>query len=153
MSDQLTPDDLKDRVENISTPAQLRDLLDLPGIDDRQIEEYVAAAGTREVLNRVFDIMSEHFVPERAGDDGGTVQWDVTNGGETHTYQLTITGAAAYSQSGAPDRPTVTLKVSVPTLLRLCSGRLDGISGFMGGKIKLDGDMIFGTKLVGWFDY
>ncbi|MGI5202587.1 SCP2 sterol-binding domain-containing protein [Spirillospora sp. CA-108201] len=33
------------------------------------------------------------------------------------------------------------------------AGGVKPIAGFMSGKIKLSGDMMFGAKLAGWFDY
>lgn len=144
---------LRQMLESIASPARLRDLLDTPGVDDALIERFVSAAGAETVLDRVFGLMGEHFVPERAGNGGGVVRWDVRTPDGPISYGLTIRDGAAIGERGAPPAPKVTLTLSAPTLLRLCAGRLDGVKGFMTGKIKLSGDMMFGAKLPGWFDH
>lgn len=150
---ELSADDLKSLLENVASPAGLADLLDIPNMDDPSIEGYVEAAGADSVLDRVFTLMAGRLVPDRAVGESGVVQWDVTAPSGERTYQLRIADGQATSAAGSAAVPTVILKVSVPTLLRLCAGRLDGVSGFMTGKIKLTGEMIFGTKLTTWFDY
>jgi hypothetical protein len=147
------PEQLKALLENVASPDQLRDLLDAPGVDDEMIDGFVAAVGAEDVLDKVFGLMGEHFVAERAGNDGGVIRWDVTAPGGTLSYGLTVRDGAAIGERGAPAGPKVTLTLSVPTLLRLCAGRLNGVKGFMTGQIKLSGDMMFGAKLPGWFDY
>lgn len=147
------PDRLREMLESITSPAQLRDLLDAPGVDDALIEGFVSAAGAETVLDRVFGLMGEHFVAERAGSASGVVRWDVRRPDGTLGYGLTIRDGAAIAERGTPSDPAVTLTMSVPTLLRLCAGRLDGVKAFMTGKIKLSGDMMFGARLAGWFDY
>ncbi|MFD0688572.1 SCP2 sterol-binding domain-containing protein [Actinomadura fibrosa] len=144
---------LKQTLAEVESPEQLRELLDTPGVDDALIEGFVAAVGAADVLDKVFALMGEHFVPERAGKDGGVVRWDVRTPSGPLTYTLTIADGTAAGERGAPAAPKVTLGLTVPTLLRLCSGRLPGVEGFMTGKIKLSGDMMFGAKLAGWFDY
>ncbi|QKG26823.1 SCP2 sterol-binding domain-containing protein [Actinomadura verrucosospora] len=144
---------LKTLLEDVASPDQLRELLDAPGVDDAMIDGFVAAVGAEGVLDKVFGLMGEHFVAERAGNDAGVIRWDVTAPGGTLSYGLSIRDGAAIGERGAPDGPKVTLTLSVPTLLRLCAGRLNGVQGFMTGQIKLSGDMMFGAKLPGWFDY
>ena len=155
MSDAVLPDlaEAQQLLEKISTPEDLRALLDTPGLDDATINEFVAAADAQAVLDRVFALMGQHFVAERAGGDGGVVQWDVATPSGVHTYHLTIEGGTATGTRGAVPQPRMTLAVSTPTLLRICAGRLDPITGFTTGKIKLTGDMMFGAKMSGWCDY
>ena len=81
------------------------------------------------------------------------MQWDVKTGGSVEAYRLTIADGSAVGERGATPGAKVTLTVSIPTLLRLCSGRLDGVTGFTTGKIKLAGDLMFGAKMATWFDY
>ena len=51
--------------------------------------------------------------------------------------------------SGGPAR--VTLSLSLPDFLRLVANKLDGMQAFLGGKLKLAGDMMFAQTAQGWF--
>ncbi|MBW8487386.1 SCP2 sterol-binding domain-containing protein [Actinomadura parmotrematis] len=156
MTDSPAPPDLGDAkalLERTSSPADLRALLDLPGVDDALIDRLVDEAGADEALDRVFGLMGDHFVPERAGAGGGVVRWDVATPSGVRPYTLTIADGAARGERGAAAAPRMTLALSAATLLRMCSGRLNGVTAFTGGKIKLTGDMMFGAQMVGWFDY
>lgn len=157
MSDELPelsdPDGLVELVTNVSTPDELRTLLDTPGVDDELIDQFIDAVGPEKVLDRVFDLMGKHFVPARAGAESGVVQWNVGTTGGQWKYALTIADGRAVGERGVSEGARVTLTVAAPTLLRLCSGRLDGVNAFLSGKVKLTGDMMFGAKIPGWFDY
>ncbi|MFB4319545.1 SCP2 sterol-binding domain-containing protein [Actinomadura sp. 21ATH] len=149
-------------LETISGPEQLRDLLDgtapdgpdgPDGPDDKVIDEFVEGAGATAVLDRLFTIMGERFVPERAAGAAGVVQWNVRTPSGVYTYHVEIKDGAARGKRGAYSGANVSLKISVADLLRVCAGRLNAVTAFTGGKIGLTGDMMFGAKLSGWFAY
>ncbi|MFC5745187.1 SCP2 sterol-binding domain-containing protein [Actinomadura rugatobispora] len=141
-------------IDRIDGPERLRALLDAPGMDDdARIEEVVAAAGAPEILDRVFQIMGERFVPERAGDAAGAVQWGVRTPTGVYTYHVVISGGRARGERGALSGAALSLKIAAPDLLRVCAGRLNAVTAFTSGKIKLEGDMMFGAKMSAWFDY
>ncbi|GAA2626072.1 SCP2 sterol-binding domain-containing protein [Actinomadura fulvescens] len=144
---------LRGMIEAVSTPEELRQLLEAPGVDDAVIGQFVQAAGVDDVLDRIFGLMGTRFLPEKAGDDGGSVQWNIDTPDGVRTYHLLIAGGRAEGGRGAPDKAKVTLGMSLPNLLRLCAGRLNGVTGVMTGKIKISGDMMFGAKMQGWFNY
>ncbi|WP_019629751.1 SCP2 sterol-binding domain-containing protein [Actinomadura atramentaria] len=138
--------------DRIASPAELRGILDAPGADESTIEGFVAVIGAERLLDRVFDLMCEHFVGERAGGESGVVQWNVRAGGAEYSYHLTVADGAATRSSGPADKPRVTLNLTAGDLLRLCAGKLSGVQAVMSGKIKLQGDMMWGAKLPGWFN-
>ncbi|MEW2355539.1 SCP2 sterol-binding domain-containing protein [Spirillospora sp. NPDC029432] len=142
-------------LETISGPEELRDLLDGAdaGADDAAIEEFVEGAGATAVLDRLFTIMGERFVPERAPGAAGVVQWNVRTPSGVYTYHVEIRDGAARGRRGAYSGANVSLKISVADLLRVCAGRLNAVTAFTGGKIGLTGDMMFGARLSGWFEY
>ncbi|WP_067471384.1 SCP2 sterol-binding domain-containing protein [Actinomadura hibisca] len=142
-----------DMLGAVGTPAELAALLDADGVDDKVIEQFAAEIGVTAVLDRIFGLMGTRFVPEKAGKDGGVVQWNVKAPDGRHAYHLVIADGTAKGASGAADDPRVTLQMSLPNLLRLCAGRLNGVTAVMTGKIKISGDMMFAAKMQGWFDY
>ena len=141
------------RVSDISdtnNPEALAQLLD--GRSDEEINEFVTAAGVDTVLGQVFDAMRERFAPEKAAGQSAVVQWDVNAPDGTHSYQFKVeNGSGSWSQ-GTPDTPRVTLTFSLADFLRFVAGQLDGMQAFMGGKLRLAGDMMFATTLQTWFN-
>lgn len=145
--------DFRQLLEAVSTPAELRELLNADGVDDKVIAEFVQAAGVDDVLDRIFGLMGGRFVPEKAAGGSGTVQWNITTPDGPRPYHLTIADGRASGERGPAGKATVTLNMTLQNLLRLCTGELNGVTGVMTGKIKISGDMMFGAKMQGWFDY
>ncbi|HEX2312411.1 MAG TPA: SCP2 sterol-binding domain-containing protein [Thermomonospora sp.] len=150
---QVEPADLATVADKISTPGELKRLLEVAGGDEGLINEFIARAGVDVMLDRVFALMGTRFVSDRLGSDSGVVQWDIkTPDGERH-YHLTIADGKAEGAKGpAAGNPRLTLAMSAYDLLQLCAGTMGGATGFMTGKIKLRGDMMFGAKLPSVFD-
>ncbi|REE97819.1 SCP2 sterol-binding domain-containing protein [Thermomonospora umbrina] len=139
--------------ERIGTPGELRRLLEVADGEDGLIDDLLAGAGVDVMLDRVFALMGTRFVGERLGAESGVVQWDVTTPAGVRSYHLTIADGVARGAAGpAVGAARVTLTVAAYDLLRLCAGTLGGATGFMTGKIKIKGDMMFGAKLPAVFD-
>ncbi|WP_067815931.1 SCP2 sterol-binding domain-containing protein [Actinomadura kijaniata] len=147
------PGSPQDMLNAVGTPGELRQLLNAEGVDDKVIEQFVAGIGVDPVLDRIFGLMGTRLVPGKAGGDGGVVQWEIKTPEDGRTYQLVIADGRAKGRRGAPDKPRVTLRMSLPNLLRLCAGELNGVTAVMTGKIKISGDMMFAAKMQSWFDY
>ena len=141
------------RVSDISdtnNPEALAQLLE--GRSDEEINEFVNAAGIDTVLAQVFDAMKERLDPQKAAGQTAIVQWDVNAPDGIHSYQFKVeNGSGSWSQ-GTPDTPRVTLTFSLADFLRFVAGQLDGMQAFMGGKLRLAGDMMFATTLQTWFN-
>lgn len=146
-------DQFQTMLNAVGTPNELRQLLEAPGVDDAVITQFVQEVGVDNVLDRIFGLMGTRFMPDKAGKDGGVVRWNIDTPSGQRTYHLTIAGGTAEGGRGAPDKAKVALSMSLPNLLRLCAGKLNGVTGVMTGKIKISGDMMFGAKMQGWFDY
>jgi putative sterol carrier protein len=136
-------------ISDANSPEALAQLLD--GRSDDEINEFVQAAGVDTVLSQVFDAMKQRFAPEKAAGQSAVVQWDVNAPDGTHSYQFKIADGAADWSQGTPDTPRVTLAFSLADFLRFISGQLDGMQAFMGGKLKLSGDMMFAQTIQAWF--
>lgn len=144
---------LQGMLNAVSTPQELRGLLEAQGVDDGVINQFVQEVGVDNVLDRIFALMGTRFLADKAGKDGGVVQWNITTPDGPRTYHIVIADGKAEGGRGAPDKAKVTLGMTLPNLLRLCAGKLNGVTGVMTGKIKISGDMMFGAKMQGWFDY
>jgi putative sterol carrier protein len=133
-----------------NNPEALGQLLE--GRSDEEINQFVEAAGVDTVLTQVFDAMKERFAPEKAAGQSAVVQWDVNAPDGTHTYQFKVADGAASWSAGAGEASRVTLAFSLADFLRFVAGQLDGMQAFMGGKLRLSGDMMFATTLQTWFN-
>ena len=122
------------------------------GKSDEEISAGVSELGTDKVLAQIFEHMAKDaFRPERAGNQGAVVGWDITSSEGTHQFQLKVADGACTAVSGAPEPARVTLGMALPDFLRFITGKLDGMQAFMTGKLKLSGDMMFAQSMQAWF--
>lgn len=142
--------DLREAKIDISTPSQLRKLL--AGRADAEIEAGVMVTGTDTALDKVFEGMVEHFLPEKAGKKRAVIQFSVRTPDGDKTYYLSIdNGDCSYSRGQHRD-PNVTLMIRLPNFMRLIAGELDGIVALMQGHIKVKGNILLARSLQSWFD-
>src|SRR5881227_1805651 len=141
---------VSDQISSANNPEALGQLLE--GRSDEEINEFVNAAGVDTVLAQVFDAMKERLDPQKSAGQKAVVQWDVNAPDGMRSYQFKVdNGSGSWSQ-GTPDTPRVTLTFSLADFLRFVAGELDGMQAFMGGKLRLAGDMMFATTLQTWFN-
>ena len=141
------------RVSDISdanNPELLAQLLE--GRSDEEINAFATAAGVDTVLAQVFDAMKERLDPQKSAGQSAVVQWDVNAPDGTHSYQFKVENGSGSWTQGTSDTPRVTLTFSLADFLRFVAGQLDGMQAFMGGKLRLAGDMMFATTLQTWFN-
>jgi len=121
------------------------------GRSDEEINAFVKAQGIDTILQQIFNGMAQAFVPEAAAGQSAVVQYDVTADDGAHSYQLKVDNGKCTVVKGASDPARVTLGLSMPDFLRLIAGKLDGMQAFMGGKLRLGGDMMFAQVMQTWF--
>jgi putative sterol carrier protein len=124
----------------------------LEGRSEDEINQFANDMGVDTLLAQIFEGMRAAFVPERAAGQTAVAQWDVTAPDGTHTYQVKMADGVCTVTHGTPDSARVTLALTLPDFLRFVSGQLDGMQAFMGGKLKLSGDMMFATTMQNWFN-
>jgi alkyl sulfatase BDS1-like metallo-beta-lactamase superfamily hydrolase len=123
----------------------------IEGKTDDEINAGIAERGTEKVLGQLFEAWAARFDPSRAGNQSAVIGFDVTSPEGTHQYQLKVADGTCQAVAGAPEAARVTLGLAVPDLLRLVTGKLDGMQAFMTGKLKLAGDMMFAQSMQAWF--
>lgn len=120
------------------------------GKDDAQIlAELENFESHEQVLTMIFDGMKEALDPEKAVD--AVIGWHITDPDHDHQYEVNIAGGSMTWQEKEPENARVTLKLALPDFLRMVAGELDGMKAFMGGKLKLTGDMMFAARIQGMF--
>lgn len=64
----------------------------------------------------------------------------------------TINDGSCSVEEGHADAPDVTLIAEDDDLIALLKGDLDGMSAFMTGKLKVEGDVMKAQQVAGYFD-
>jgi putative sterol carrier protein len=121
---------------------------DLP---DEEITRLVEKAGVKATLDRLFTLMAEAFDPEQAAGRSAATQWEVSAGGKTFTYHLTIDAGTCQAGSGPVPSPRITMAQEVSDFIRFMAGQTNAVTAFMTGRMKVSGDVMFGPTLESFF--
>ena len=119
---------------------------------DEQIVDAIRSVGTDKTLDRIFQGFEERFVPERAEDVTADILFVIKDGDQEHPYTVAIKNATCSASSGAAENPRTTLTTDLASFVKLVTGVEDGMKLFMGGKLKVSGDLMFSTRIMTFFD-
>jgi len=98
-------------------------------------------------VKEVFDAMPGRFNAAAAAGVNATYQFDLSGDGGG-TYQVKIGGGACEVTQGAPNAaPNITITMAASDYLDMVSGKLNPQMAFMGGKLKIKGDMSLALKM------
>src|SRR5947207_5290294 len=137
-------------ISDANNPEALAELLE--GRSDDEINEFVSALGVDTLLAQVFDAMKDRLDPAKSAGQSAVIQWDINAPDGVHSVQFKVDNGSGSWTAGTPDAPRVALAFSLADFLRFVAGQLDGMQAFMGGKLRLSGDMMFATTLQTWFN-
>ena len=97
-----------------------------------------------------FPALQAAFLPDRASGVDKTIQFDFT-GREAGVWHMRVhDGTMDYGQ-GPAENPSATISADSDDWLNILGGALDPVSAFMGGKIKIQGDMGLMMQFQNWF--
>lgn len=105
---------------------------------------------TAEALQTIFTEMPGRLNPTTAAGMDAVIQYDLT-GDDSCSYHCTIKDGAATVGEGVHDAPTMTVTMAAGDFVDLLGGKLDGMSAFMTGKLKISGDMGLAMKMQSLF--
>ena len=97
-------------------------------------------------VKNLFEDMADRFNPEAWGDKDAVLQFNITGDGGG-TYVADIQGGKVSVSEGPADNATMTVTCSAEDFRAIADGDLNGVSAFMAGKLKIDGDMSLAMKL------
>jgi len=90
------------------------------------------------------------FLPEKASGLNAVIQYHLT-GEEGGDYVITIEGDECSVEKGTVEDPAVTLTADGDYFRDVLLGKVDGMKGFMKGKLQLEGDLNLAMKLTNFF--
>ncbi|HET7312865.1 SCP2 sterol-binding domain-containing protein [Salinisphaera sp.] len=88
-----------------------------------------------------------YFKPEAAGDLSMTAQYLIR-----HPVYITIDNGRCTAHEGLAENPDVTLKIRDDHLIKLMTGRMRGLTAFLTGRLKVEGNYRLAQKLQQVFD-
>jgi putative sterol carrier protein len=120
---------------------------------DGQLREAMESDGRDAILEEVMGRMAEHLDPDRSKGVQAVLHWkiwDRPGGGYDH-YEVVIEDGRCEIFENPSREPRVTLKLKPVTFLKLVSGNASGPALFLTGKLKIDGDVMFASRLTSLF--
>ncbi len=97
-------------------------------------------------VSEIFAVMPDRFNAAAAAGVNATYQFDLTGDGGG-TWNVAIADGACAVNEGAADGPNITITMAASDYLDMTTGKLNPQMAFMGGKLKIKGDMSLALKM------
>jgi putative sterol carrier protein len=121
---------------------------------DEQLAELMSGPARGQILDEIFSRMAAHFRPEAARDTDAVIHWRIgggPDGGEDQYETVISDGALTVHQGFESEAARVTFAIDGADFLRLVTGNAAGPMLFMGGKLRIEGDMMFAASAASLF--
>jgi putative sterol carrier protein len=101
---------------------------------------------TKDIFNEMQKRMDAD--PAKLAGMKGVFQFDI-GGGDPGIYSVTIVDGKGVINEGPSEASNITITMDSNDFADMVEGRLDSIAAFMGGKLKVKGDMMMAMQLQG----
>jgi putative sterol carrier protein len=121
------------------------------GSSDEELERMMRGLRRRILLRAIFRAMAARLDRREAAGLDAVIAFDILGRHGHDHWQLQIErGSPRAVRNGTAD-PTVALRMSTPTFLRVVTGASKAPMLYLRGKIGISGDVLFATELAGYF--
>jgi putative sterol carrier protein len=124
-------------------------------VTDEQLAEGMSnPEGRKMVLDEIFKRMGEHVEPSQIEGVDAVIHFKITEAPDEgeDTYEVVIRdGSVKVSDKPTVDDPKVTISAAPVPFLKLVTGQQSGPVMFMTGKLKIQGDLMFASRMTGFF--
>ncbi|MGB9903235.1 MAG: SCP2 sterol-binding domain-containing protein [Desulfotomaculales bacterium] len=100
-------------------------------------------------LKEIFAEMKDKVASPPAMQGITAVYQFVLTGEDGGNYYVKFTDGAGEIAEGTAENPSITITMEASDFKDMVAGKLNAMSAFMGGKLKLKGDMMLAMKLQG----
>jgi putative sterol carrier protein len=101
-------------------------------------------------VSELMSRMPRAFMAEKAGDLDAVIQYHLT-GEEGGDWIITIQDGQCGVAEGVAENPNMTLTADAQDYKDVILGKVNGMTAFMTGKLKLAGDLNLAMKLPDYF--
>ncbi len=101
-------------------------------------------------IEKLMSLMPKAFVAERAQGVDAVIQYHLT-GDQGGDWIITIRDGKCTVEQGTAENPKLTLTADSNDYLDIITGKLNAMSAFAEGKLKLKGDLGLAMKLMNYF--
>lgn len=102
-------------------------------------------------VKELMKAMPGAFLPAKAGDAKALIQMDLV-GDNAGKWVIDIANGQCQVREESAANPDVTVTIDADDFVALYQNRLNPIQAFMGGKIKVSGNVGMVMQLLNWFD-
>jgi putative sterol carrier protein len=102
-------------------------------------------------VKELMEAMPSAFLPAKAGDAKALIQLDLTGDGAGQ-WVIDIANGQCQVREESTANPDVTVTIDADDFVALYENKLNPIQAFMGGKIKVSGNVGMVMQLLNWFD-
>ncbi|KGK41578.1 SCP-2 family sterol carrier protein [Nitrincola sp. A-D6] len=95
-------------------------------------------------LEKIVQKLPAKFNPEQSNNLSAIYQFKITNAA---AFYLRIADNNCESRYGDHPDPDITLLMDEATLIRVINGEQDGMSAFMQGQLRAEGNVMLATRL------
>jgi putative sterol carrier protein len=124
-------------------------------VPDEQLAEGMSDPdGRKLVLNEIFTRMADHVQPGQVEGVDAVVHFKITDapGGGADVYEVVIRdGRVQVNEEPTVEAPRVAIITAPVPFLKLVTGQQSGPVLFMTGKLRLEGDVMFASRLTSFF--
>jgi putative sterol carrier protein len=124
------------------------------GLSDAALQELMSGPERSVVLDEYFDRMAKQADPNKIKDKDAVVHFHITErpDGGVDDYEMVVRDGACVINRQPVENAKVTVTLDGVRFVKLISGKADPTKMFVTRKLKISGDMIFGGKVMSWFD-
>ena len=108
----------------------------------------------KKILDEIFGRMADHADPAQITDVDEIVQFKINDapGGGVDTYEAVIKdGSVTVKDEPTTDSPKMAISADPVPFLKLVTGQESGPTMFMTGKLKIEGDLMFASRMTSFF--
>lgn len=95
-------------------------------------------------LERIVSKLPQKFNPEQAQGLSAVFQFRLA---DAEHFHIDIREGECTSEYGIHDDPSLVLHLNEATLIRIISGEQDGMSAYMKGQLRAEGNVMLATRL------
>lgn len=99
---------------------------------------------THITVAQIIEKLPSRFNPEQAGSLNATFQFQLS---DATPFYISIVDQRCEGLSGEHQDPDITLHLDEATLIRVVTGEQDGMSAFMKGQLRAEGNVMLATRL------